>query len=479
MAGRHHTWRRLRGDSGRPDLAQYGNKLLGYLAEQRRMGGSKSQTITRQLPDGSVVRARYVGDQPVIEISTAPAPPGGIEEIIHLFASSPGGLRIFDLGSKTLVRTVTGVEAYDLHAVSRDGDIAWMGYAPAFSNPSAIVARVDLANNSAFGYSYAANTPNAGGTTDAGLAIGVDAITQSPDDALILVHFSGSGTTGGVVREGVGGVILADSETLVPIRPPIRMTFEPAPFAWRPDGERFFLAASKNDDVGDAPTNARLTALTESTTDYVAAFDKDGLLLGSRLLVTWATAPDAGFSRSIKAIVATNDRLYVSARDFDANTRTLYVLDAATTSMNVLGSFDLTATLADAPSILCLTRGGTRLRAATGTRILEFDVENATPSLLYNVAKPEYATLAPSRAESFDALQLGPKSRLGRPPDDRQFFMNYDTIPTPDIRVLRAYRKFEAGSDDPVYEFDLAEWETDLNYRLAVVGNRATIAGSR
>lgn len=72
---RHTGWRRLRGDSDRPDLLELGKKLLGYLDNQRRLSGVPSLTIQRETPDGSIVRARWIGDQPLIEIRTVASPP--------------------------------------------------------------------------------------------------------------------------------------------------------------------------------------------------------------------------------------------------------------------------------------------------------------------------------------------------------------------------------------------------------------------
>lgn len=68
---RYDQWRRLTGNSNRPDLLDLGKRLLGYLAEQRALSGVKSMTIQRQAPDGSVVTARFDGDLPSIHIQAA------------------------------------------------------------------------------------------------------------------------------------------------------------------------------------------------------------------------------------------------------------------------------------------------------------------------------------------------------------------------------------------------------------------------
>jgi YVTN family beta-propeller protein len=68
---RYGQWRRLRGDTSRLDLLDLGKRLLGYLAEQRQLSGVKTMSAQRRLPDGSVVRVRFDGDMPVIEIMEA------------------------------------------------------------------------------------------------------------------------------------------------------------------------------------------------------------------------------------------------------------------------------------------------------------------------------------------------------------------------------------------------------------------------
>jgi hypothetical protein len=69
---RYDQWRRLVGDTAdHPALLDLGKKLLGYLDEQRRLSGVKTMSIQRTLPDGSIVRARFDGDLPCIEVRAA------------------------------------------------------------------------------------------------------------------------------------------------------------------------------------------------------------------------------------------------------------------------------------------------------------------------------------------------------------------------------------------------------------------------
>lgn len=87
MAGRYTGWRRLTGDTAeRPDLLDYGKKLLAHLESQRRLGGASTLSIQRTLDDGSVVLARFVGDQPEIYVQAAE---GGEKGLAPKIACNP------------------------------------------------------------------------------------------------------------------------------------------------------------------------------------------------------------------------------------------------------------------------------------------------------------------------------------------------------------------------------------------------------
>lgn len=64
---RHVGWRRLKGGD-RPDLLDLGRKMLGYLENQKALGGAQTLSIQRELPDGSIVFARWLGDLPELLI---------------------------------------------------------------------------------------------------------------------------------------------------------------------------------------------------------------------------------------------------------------------------------------------------------------------------------------------------------------------------------------------------------------------------
>ena len=71
MAGRYSDWARVQGDTSDPSLLNLGRKLLGDLDTRRRLGGIEGGVLVQeaQLPDGRRVRARYIGNQPIVEIS--------------------------------------------------------------------------------------------------------------------------------------------------------------------------------------------------------------------------------------------------------------------------------------------------------------------------------------------------------------------------------------------------------------------------
>ena len=457
----------------------YARKMLGYVQEQRASNGVQTQELNRVLKDGTRITASFAGNIPRIEITPA-NPKAPMEEVIYLYVSATDGLRIYDLGTRTLVKHVTGLGAYLLHDVNAAGNVAWLAYDLGVSTAS--MARVDITALSAFGVTYTVKTP-APDEDDPpidGVASESNDATLSPDEKVLLMHFGGSATTGGILQEGVGGVLVLDPTTLLMRRPPIRMTFEPAPLAWAPDSSRFYVGCSRNDDVGDLPATARLQDLTESTNDYVAVFDADGVLLGSRQLATWLDPPGAGFSRMVKGIVASNERVYVSVDGvigFTGDLPTLYVLDATDSTLPVVTSLSLSSiTTIEAPPNLCLSRDGKTLTLSYPERVVELDVAGDALAIRYVAEHAQLHTWAPGREPAYDELQLGPLSRFGGQPDNRRFFYNIDT----DVNVVRAYATFELGGDgDPSkrYELDLRAVSPDVTfkrtYRLASVGLRA------
>jgi len=81
VSGRYGQWRRLVGDTERPDLLDLGKKLLGYLDQQQRLGAPPTLTVQRELPDGSRVRARFVYGTPIIEVLAGRPGEGAADEL--------------------------------------------------------------------------------------------------------------------------------------------------------------------------------------------------------------------------------------------------------------------------------------------------------------------------------------------------------------------------------------------------------------
>ena len=81
---RYAGWRRLKGDTDRPDLLDEGKRLLGYLDNQRKLSGVPTMGQQVTLPDGSVVWARWLGEQPEILIREGGERPGPVLEGLYV-----------------------------------------------------------------------------------------------------------------------------------------------------------------------------------------------------------------------------------------------------------------------------------------------------------------------------------------------------------------------------------------------------------
>jgi len=87
---RYGGWRRLVGDTDRPDLLNLGKQLLGYLEEQRANGAPKTLVKEVTTPDGSRVRARFVYDLPIIEVlAGGKENPGIVANTVEGFIARP------------------------------------------------------------------------------------------------------------------------------------------------------------------------------------------------------------------------------------------------------------------------------------------------------------------------------------------------------------------------------------------------------
>lgn len=466
MAGRHAGWTRVRGGEEHPELVTVGRQLLGQLVEQRKLSGVKTQELTRRMPDGSVVRARWVGDQPTIEIQAVPEEGGGVEEVIHLYISSPGGLRIYDLGTKKLAKTITGLDPYEVDAVSSRGTVVHM-------TGSGLLVRVDVPALVALGTAYTVDTTVSSPAT--GRAI-ISGALASPDGTRLLVGFHGTtDTSSGTILDDLGGLLLTVTDsTMAVVRPAIRMTFRPVAPTWEPGSERFFLPVSRADDPGDTASGTVAT----STYEGIAAFSREGVLQGTTHVYTWAVTPDSGFNRLLRSVAASNRRLYAIRVNEPitepAGTKLLVFGIENGALPTLLGSVDV----AGLGHSISLSHGGTRVAVhfPATNEVAEYDVSSDTPALLHRTAS--FATDAHFNGGVNEwrprTLQNGPKSRVdGRPPDTRRFIhLRSGTTSS----IVRGYRNFDKP---PAYELDMTLQTPHKRYALAVVGSRDTLPGSR
>jgi hypothetical protein len=289
---------------------------------------------------------------------------------------------------------------------------------------------------------------------------------MSPAGDRLLVAFDRTlHATLGSSLDGLGGFLLVDATTLAAVRPAIRMGYRRALCAaWRDDGERFYLGASLGTDPGDVASSAVAT----SDADYIAAFDRDGVLLQTLPVHTWSTSPDTSYSRTVRALASQGDRL-VALRWEEAvaegNDTRLLVYDCAN-GLSLLAEVEVPGQAGN----LQLNHGGSRAALyfpATG-EVAEYDLTGDDPSLIARTAGfATDADLGGFLGEWVQPLlQNGPRSRLGREPDRRRYFLARAGLGD---AQLRAYRAF---SDDPVYTLPLDTLNVGQRYRLISAGPR-------
>lgn len=91
MSGIFNGIYKRRGDNG--GLLQIvGRKMLAHLDSLRKLGGAESQVMRRRMPDGSIIEARFLKDQPVLTIVE-----GGGDDACAIYMESG----CLDLGAKS------------------------------------------------------------------------------------------------------------------------------------------------------------------------------------------------------------------------------------------------------------------------------------------------------------------------------------------------------------------------------------------
>lgn len=434
-------------------LIDTGRKLAGGLVAR----GEPVGAARRQLADGSTVEAVKIGGQHAIRIESPPVDSGAgvrMEEIIHLYISSPGGLRVVDLGTKKLVQTVTGLDPYEVDGVSLDGGVVWM-------SGEGIGVRADVRALSAFGYSYLVDAVTASNDHVSGYA-NVQAGLPSPDGSRVLWAFGLTRDGSGSAIDGLTGFLLADGDTLEPVRPAIRMGFRVQSAAWSGDGQRFFLAASLAADSNGVATPTVATSMA----DYVAMFDRDGMLLSTLQLGTWGFAPSTGFARLVRSVSAWGDRVFALAETGWNSDLRLFAIAVDGTTMAVTGS---TPVPDPGSARMIHALRGNRVAVVRSNNSMDlYTVATDPPELLGTASGVAFDTSAATNplGSSYWAngvVRSGPDSRVGQPPDRRRFFLNGAS------GMVSGYRDF---AKPPVYTLDLSAYAPRNRYRLAAVGAR-------
>lgn len=427
-------------------------------------GASGASTGRREIitPDGTRVEVMQRGNDVSAKITA-----GGrlIEEVISVYFSSADGLRVVDLGRKSETQHITGLEDYEVDGVSIDGRYVYM-------TGGGITVRVDRVDLSAFGHAYEVDTAS-GAPEPIGTAI-VTNMDVSPDGTRAVARFDQTIASGGGVLDGLGGLLVINAETLEPVRPAIRMSYyREAALAWDPNSERFFAGASLGTDPGDV---ASLT-VTTVTTDFIAQYSREGVLINAKQVATWGFTPNAGFARSVTALAVNpaGTRLY-------AWIETTF-LDPAVPGGKLV-AYDITddawpqvaelvfnsspPALVAHPELL-INYGGTRCAIwfnghTDGISVAEVDLTDDNLTLIHRTYDPRYTMGSPANlAEPAHNLRVGPRSRLGQPPDNRRFFYSKHA------NMLHGYRNFDV---DPTYELDLTQYDPKTRYALAITAAR-------
>lgn len=472
MAGRYAGWRRLTGNTAeRPDLLDYGKKLLGYLQNQQRLSGVQTLEMTRELPDGSSVRARIVGGLPQVDVRAGAG--GGFEDVLHLYVSSPGGLRVFDVGAKRLLGTVTGLDGYEVDGVTPSGNLVFLSGRDTSHDH---IVRVDMAAQTAIGNgTFMVDAVQAGGSHVQGYARHVMGF-PSPDGSRIAVVWGLTTDDEGATIDAIGGVLLLDGDTLTPVRPAIRMSKPRSHLvAWAPDGEHFYIGASKAADPGDwADPN-----LPSAQQDGIAKFTREGVLVGTVNVGSWGFTPDAGFRSLVTAVgVGADGTVFVAAPPgFAQDSRLVAISDAleirysaAPFPYNGSGQrFDPMQVLAGPRIVVGSDRAaaqGNPLYAYGYADSTGFDgpVVSADAALDLNAADARSSYLTPVTTRP---LQWFPPGDGRQPAPEMLFYMAQGGA----TKKLVGFGSIESA---PSFEFDLAEWDVHRAYRLRHAGYRPT-----
>lgn len=436
-------------------------------------GGVMHNRMRRNLEDGTVIEVQIAGKIVSAVINVTGVGIDAENDVLMYVSSSGGELQVLNLTKKKRSTFFTGLGSLLAQQTTKGGALLYM------TGSAGVVARLDMKKVEGFAKTYAVKTPDSNdyntwgnfvgaATIVDGVAARVYKIELSPDGENLLVAFEGSGVAdnfGVVIKEGVGGTLLVEAKTL-DLKKIFRMSDQPAPFAWAPNSEKFYVSTVKATDNGDIQASQDLRDLITSTSDYVSVFNKDGALLGSRLLKTWAFEPTGGFFRSVKRVVVSRDNkvVYVSVEGgvFWTDTGSyIYALDATDNTLPILEAY----TLPDDSKHLSLsvTPGGGRLTllrqlGADPATVMEFDISNGGLELLSNTASLNFNTPTQTGLNKPEVLRAAPHSSI--PGDATLRFLHSKNGA---VSVMYAYNDF---AKPPISEYDISEFNTFAPYCL-------------
>lgn len=436
-----------------------------YVAQvdTQRQGIGPGASLSRRVVNaaGAVFDVAWVGDQPTVTIDVSKLSPKSVEEVIHLFVTGSEGLEVIDIGSKQLIAHVDGLADYEVDGVARNGKLV-------FVTGDGTVVRADLEDESAFGAYYQVLDVDTGNNYF-GYA---RSCRLSRDETRLAVGFDQTLREDGLVRDGLGGLIMADAETLTAVRSPIRMGVDPCA-AWGDDG-RLFSAARITSDTGYPDP-----AVLESVDEYIAVHAADGTLAGTVLVASGGGMIPGGAANRIRAIAARGRRLFVLLQKdpFDAGGAPqllMYSIEDPDLLPTFVAGTNLPFSASDAGRSIATHHFSKvvvpLVNASDGDLVVvdvvvEDDIE--TLEVVETIARPEFSMVAVGGISGIDtdALQAGPKSRHGNEPDTRWFFLDK----TGD-GALRAFRNL--ASEEAEYTLDLADYTINKRFRLIVAGER-------
>ena len=488
MAGRYSQWRKLRGDLDRPELVDYGKRLLGYLDNQRKLSGNMSAHIKRTLPDGSVVMARFNGDQPEVYVQDA-ASEGDVEDIYFLYVTSAAGLLIYDMSKRSIAQTVTGLQDYEVDAVSARGDIVFLtGGAP--FNGLGVRADLKVMEATSTGGLYSMDSaergaylPFSGDLYEYEFVTGYPALegaTLSPDGKTILWFYVAEFSESGVALAGIGGYFVADAVTLAPKRGVIRTHGQTSAAVWAPDSEHFFLTSCYDTERPDGvwwieagpPGYWRASDAASPEDMYIVKYTAAGEQVAAVHVVNWISA--AGVP-SPDGMAAVGNHLFVAyySDPFAVQTLAAYAMD----DLSLAGSVDLAWVSGGFVDVCAMGNGNIALvYAAGGARVFRFvdgafelveDTGNAV--LGTNAVRAPTATLRQYRNNVIQKFPDG-----GAAPTPPLSFYYVRAPSNFEVYGFNSFLNDEGELRAGGYVLDMTDDAPNERYRIARVGSRRT-----